>query len=979
VALIPYLVSGERPTAARMNALFDALDAKLSNLLTGKSFLFCDDAGFFLSRKRFCFFSGLSAYARRFAAHSYNHQLFVDAADGLAELTQAEMDSIPIPGTPRDSELRIVHTKAPLESAHAGTDVPFNGSPGSYSSFNFLDFSLEAHTREIAGERYWLQPWNSRIPEKIYRYALADIIIEGPTSLTITRRQNKFNFFRFHNMTKNPVTISFDGDLSFTLPRWESVCYRRTGVGGIYTRGGRYFQKFLPDDPRLFQFNIQETGTTSPVKWAMAANNVSNPKLLFDFVNQFAGPMLGAEWTFDNAMVHDVHSDYADLFGDPSDPATLIGDLIHHKGKLKIARKAGDAATTFAEVEFKGYRTLMNDFAAKNLNVTETNKVLSIVNGDGIQTDLVSWSTNLLGNVPVTNVNAPVQLASFAPLHWHNSDLVTAQAFAGENVVTWQEVQADHTNGFFISFNEPTYPQIRTVEEFTTFNSANLTAGRYTNQKLTLTGAGLVLTYDRTVTGKYPIQDFNDSWEIGNKEITKKEFVAFNFNGFPEIGEIIPKGNEAYFGLLFTLQHGIVAGSSFHSPRKGRFPASFTPYNVESGGLAYRNPWFKQDKAGPDGADFSLNRIHEAENGIKLLQRVEALLDPEEDGRFFSFAEPDVLNLFADRYNTVGWYDELTPVNRRALLLANQFAPLDPKRFTRLPLLREHYNNMAWSVNRIKGGYPLHFGRLSFVLPSEPESLFEFVAASLGNIGLEEAGLIGLGIHPRYQFAELRYPRNRECATVLGIPIKTYADFPASWQQAQTLAFDVLKMNGIVKPSFPQPQYYWCDIRDVKARAEELGWLFVHEKLEVAAGVSIDRHRDEGDVQTILEIKATHAHLPDFEFVSEIPGNPPQMWNFRSDSYDTEVADLAQGSLAFQQFLSTAVQRFQKFLLTPAPGFSNPKKEQQPATVIWHAPDPEKAATVSSQGVVTMFTLADFAPQKIFNVYHNPRPYIAQV
>ena len=205
---VDYLKGSEAPTAGLMNRLYAGLDAKMTRLLGGRSFFLAQTATppAYLCGKAFFFTSGLPVYATRVpgyipvtaggitVARPYNHAQFTAAA---ATATVQSYD---------DANRVAVVTKIRPE-AYEGLPLFDPGTvdwtipnPPAYvqATVGFFEWSLAAHYVMHQGRRYYLQDgWTATNAtpvapaERHLRFALAEIIIEGPVAATIEAAWDK--------------------------------------------------------------------------------------------------------------------------------------------------------------------------------------------------------------------------------------------------------------------------------------------------------------------------------------------------------------------------------------------------------------------------------------------------------------------------------------------------------------------------------------------------------------------------------------------------------------------------------------------------------------------------------------------------------------------------------------------------------------------------------------------------------------------
>ena len=243
------------------------------------------------------------------------------------------------------------------------------------SDVGIWEWSLAAHSVLYQGRndkkpvRYYLQD-GTTMPEKHFKFALAEIIIEGVPAVTMEKSWDKYACFRIHNLNATPATVTFaDGNYVVKLTPYQCVTVRRdwnadTGKYENYRAGFNYFFKFEGGDPRFYWFfptSGAGIGYGGKAANSMQANNLVNPAILYDWLLNFQrtadGATTFAAWNEDASVQCDIYPLLKKIFGDPSNPATPVGDLIHHQGDLVILRrpkKIYRLANSFGVVVQKG-------------------------------------------------------------------------------------------------------------------------------------------------------------------------------------------------------------------------------------------------------------------------------------------------------------------------------------------------------------------------------------------------------------------------------------------------------------------------------------------------------------------------------------------------------------------------------------------------------------------------------------------------
>lgn len=504
-----YLSGGEAVNHTWMNSLFSELDTKMSTMLAGvdslgakqpgKSFVLAfPDSGanraelLRLMGKTFFFLSGASVYSRTVpgfvdlglgnAGKSYDHSVFTAAAAAatiIASDTTNHIATINKLGTTADGN---------IQTGTWWTDIGYTHN----HYVSLFDYSLQAHTIDVSGTPYYIresytgsnvpQGTFACVPEKKLELGLAEIIIEGPTSVTIETAWNKYRCWRIHNLSQNACTVTIHGT-AFVIPRWGCRTIRKL-ANGSFVNPYYYFVEFQAGDPLFFWFwrsfmtnpyvdwgrfrdidtsNQQPTATNS-----MYANNIANPAVLHDYIDSLSRQSNGLHACFirDITVLCDNYSRYQSVYGDPSNSATLIGDLIHHKGSLLVVRIYNDIDPATGlnrvvtnELAFNGYSTIVADFAAQMIAVSiDGNGVYALSSTEPDSTIyLLTVSTNLLKR----GENIP----DAVDLGYNGAGGYTLETAIFDDLVGVYQGYHDaiYTKGYHLSWTHPVVIKLRTI------------------------------------------------------------------------------------------------------------------------------------------------------------------------------------------------------------------------------------------------------------------------------------------------------------------------------------------------------------------------------------------------------------------------------------------------------------------------------------------------------------------------------------
>lgn len=375
--MVNEITTGAQNTASGMNVLIQGVESLLSKLFAGKSPLILHgitgtqvEDGAQHPYGRFFYFKAGSTFrylgtASNYVPHIYQNKVdswdtgFIDTEAGNVALIPALSDLV--------------------------TD--FHGD-----NQNVLHQSLKPMTREYAGVEYHVVAdvagWPSHEKfERVRWYEVAEIVFEGHAEFTWDEEWTKYRFLRIHNLSDFSMTLHF-GIHTYSIPAF-GVKTIRWDLDDIVTTGD-YLWPMMPGDPRLHMVNDNR----------MTANPVCNPLILLRWIenhkiDQFS-TLHSPGFHIDGRLMAELIG-YENLFGNQDFDTTLLGDLIHHRGKLIVMRKPPGGEWTPVEVEFRGYQSIVSDFAAVGINAAESGGVYTLSPAvEGWEIDLFAVGTNLL-------------------------------------------------------------------------------------------------------------------------------------------------------------------------------------------------------------------------------------------------------------------------------------------------------------------------------------------------------------------------------------------------------------------------------------------------------------------------------------------------------------------------------------------------------------------------------------------------------
>lgn len=777
MAALNYLSGGEAITPAAMNSLFAEFDRRLGLLLGGRSFAvaFKNVVWPGLLGKCFFFTNGLTAYSTRFPGYVTQNYTIQDPVLGPGQTVAGVRPYSHAPFTALASAATIASFDTSYRIAKIA-DIPQASYPSGLtkmSGVSVFDHSLEAHKRTLQAptdtepHTYYLQENEASpgqggavFPEKKYAYAVAEIVVEGVPRVEIPATWDKYSCFRVHNLQPTTLTFVLSGT-EFTISPYGCRCFRRSVDGTNPREGLKYFFTFENNDYRMFwywatipKFRSDETGerdgTCRTAASAMQGNNLSNPAVLYDFIYQLTQSdksILNGWFLKNNHEWCDIYSRVSAIrnyFADPGQAGTLLGDLLFHKGKLKIARTSktpnaqGVRAITFDEVEFKGFATIVDDFAAKQLTVSENSAGnLTIANADSANdVELITWTTNLLhqpgyggtGNEQIVrsavSLRTPFEItpAVFESVlgDFPNQDPDGILGFTRRDHSNYRlptktgSASTSQSFRFYATQNSPTdltatlpgvlaesvpssprtisgvhkvkVSDLLTLKYFagnSSASSADDAFSTYTNARCVLTPSGLVVLFNEEVTA----QSY-----LGGQTTTgyKGRFSArdYEFNGTNYIAK----------HCVRYRKHGWGFGEL------GKDNAAFFPVHTARCAVS----GYQNDDKGFDGADFSAGDQKASVSPIRFLRQI---------------GSQEVLTPPNRRFATIGQVQSLDGLDALSANLSEEFyrakqgliandnsskpRSVNDGRTFAMPLSVEHYNGMAQAVNQLQDGRPI--------------------------------------------------------------------------------------------------------------------------------------------------------------------------------------------------------------------------------------------------------------------------------
>lgn len=301
-----------------------------------------------------------------------------------------------------------------LENAHldtAGGQIYVDKYPIAGESFTCdvkqIHFSFELLRREVDGVLYDVHlGWdengalNSYVrgslgadvptlpPGRIHKHkvAVAEIELKGPREFRIFNTYQRFDCWRVHNLSDNTATVFLqnpDGSSQReSVGPYGCRSFRRKADGTWATTwpSGSQCQYFFP----FFRGDVPYFAGGPPMyDWPVSpfvaherserANNVANPFVLTQWFRALGG------W-HDPFIPFDIRQTYPDVYGDPENANTPIGDLIFSWGRARV----------------QVYNTLTNAVIADYMKVfRDTNLFVETLRSIGVEVEQIGGALGL--------------------------------------------------------------------------------------------------------------------------------------------------------------------------------------------------------------------------------------------------------------------------------------------------------------------------------------------------------------------------------------------------------------------------------------------------------------------------------------------------------------------------------------------------------------------------------------------------------
>jgi hypothetical protein len=820
---ITYLEGGELATAERTNELLNelvaSLDTKMETILGGRSPIVAvkSSAGVLtwpVFGKCFFFTSGRTTYSKHFPGYI---ETTVNVNDPVTGVPTAVAQARPYDHTPFTNAVAAAVVSSYDGTYHVATVPAFGGAYytnglAAVAGVSLLDHSLEAHTVVDGGQTYFVKEADRPVPEKRYKYALAEIILEGQTAVVLPASYDKFSCFRIHNLNAVSATVDFAGVYTVSLEPFECKSIRRDTPTTNYRAGYRYFQKWEGGDPRFFWYTaglpsnggattVEDT-TVRTATAGMQGNNLVNPAVVYDWIQFFTTADLWASFVIDPHEVCDMSTRYAEKFGDPTNAATLFGDLIHHKGTMvvvKIAAATDDPIAgaptklgVFTPVEFTGYANLSTVLGAQGITVgTDAGGNVKLTEADADWSyDLIGIGTNLLKNYTMQQAPTDAELyTSFV----QSGVVISAGGgvVIGETRVFESGATAQDANGqaTFTLQTQSTYrirqrslASVANTKQYTEHDADVVTVTGPNTETLSeaaaVTAKVMAAFHTVTVAGITDLSYFGNP-ALGSQDDSYVSYTGAALKFTPEglvltftervvVGKL-PSLSTSYYtnhsgrefalngaGTHWELKHCVrFRGHGFGWGQHGKKNAGyFTPFWSRAAVVG-----LTREVMGDAGADFGFPPQCALPTGVRMLRRISRQYDmraPSAGGRFFlcgNGRNMDGVCQFALNYSSriagvYPWYhwQPMAGLSNRTKITSVsedvQRTATDAPGVLMMPLCIEHYNGMAQAINQLKTGRALNWRALRVVWGSR---LQDFSALTLWNAWSVSNGWYGFG------------------------------------------------------------------------------------------------------------------------------------------------------------------------------------------------------------------------------------------
>ena len=817
---VNYLTGNEQPTAARMNTLWAEVDSIAGKALDDKSCLLALDH---TDRALF----GQPFYSFTASNHTSSDYTTFRGAIGAGSSKTVSVST---------------HDQASYDTAAAGATITSTDTTNYYAktadTLN-LEKSLKAHTRVVGSDTLYL--WEDRLPHpcKVWRYAVAEIIIgDHSGTFTFDDSWNQFNFFRIHNLTQSAVTINFGSGPhhSFTIAKNAQRCVRRDTVSSGYDSSYAYVWKVKKDDPRFLKF----TSHDGSLAQTMEANNVTNPSWLYKLFNELAA---GGFIYLDPHTWTDIGSAYQSASILPAiTTSTIAGDLVYTRGNWSRAYQASSGGSfTTASFNFLGFSNLQIILTAYGISNSTVGNYLQ----------LAQDTTNNLNNLAGYETNLFTYRDNFRV-----ADLVNGTV----------DLETEFYRPPFgsVSAASPTSSAINFPQDFSGVLSAATYGAAYAGHSTTLAQVGTAMVADMAIednqmvgtptitttsTTEGPILTWTEDWHLGTANPdTTHGVTSDNLNWFIGLEKTLNGSGRLAFMRYWHLNTvSVASGYSFSSAGwpTGWLDSGSGPVKqhdrVFEGGRKVRRYGTKDsdgthnditaDPFGVSGADFGQDDIETlTDTAIKTQANRFALSVPT-----FSSGDIDKANLpvvipdGASEYHNNRINESWLTANLADLRTTStsfDWSTMLGSAYIRLNLLKEHFNDLATYCKKVKRIRTLDFGQVYFGEVQLP--------AYNGQGMFDTSGDTTSRVAPKTSYSLWQHaskPTTTAAWSDIGATISTDADLPDSIS-------NLSRVNEVTSPPQPAsaalPSYQSTAIQ---AELADVRWVTITNAMAIAASL----------------------------------------------------------------------------------------------------------------------------------------------
>ena len=516
--------------------------------------------------------------------------------------------------------------------------------------------------------------------------------------------------------------------------------------------------------------------------------------------------------TFDAHTYTDIGDEYAGLEYVPAiSDSTLVGDLIFHRGDLSYFRAATLGSTPeFGSVTFNGFGGLTAALSAANIPGSDDSDGYSIGVASNYEVFYL-WqrSSNLLV--------------------WNDTPRVLNLGSSGGSAASLETnipspLKSIGGDGYPMPTNGVGETLISLTE-----NAATITVGEYVTQYqtamtdiATTSGESVVLTTEGAIllsTEHWPIASVltptNPTTLFGGLSGSNHFELELDYFGDARLKYKTDRSLSYRLGGTRSgwPSHHLKFHRMFEGPRQLRVYELFSDESSSDGMSEWSHRDIENDPAAADGGDFTLNNI-----GALTLSTVGF-----QTCDIATTFTPVQLASFANRsypYTVINDVSVELEKRRQISTSIDDFVVAmsgDYKMYSRLNLLKEHYNDLVTEIKRCKKFRPLCIDEV------------KFGAEQVTPIRMN---LFGQKIGPRDCYASFTEGSTTETLYQnLGVPILTKSDFPADLDpyadfQAQAV------MDSI----------RWVSIAGVRSRAKILGFKFRFEQQSALLSYKVEKY-----------------------------------------------------------------------------------------------------------------------------------------